>query len=284
MEIIKVINNNNVCIKTDKGKEQIVSGKGIGYAKKPDDTILPSQIQKTYMITDSEMQKRLIELLTEIPEGYIKFSNDLVEYIKNHISWEINDSLLISLADHIYFAIKRKKKGIEFNNPMLDSLRTCYPEELNLGYYCINEIERRLKIKFNLDEAGFIAMHIINARLDPNMSDIYNSTKLINGCLDIVLHIFPDINKQVLSYERFMVHIKYLTQRVIDKQPYDNLLANDDIFLNQIKNTYTDEYKCAKQIEQYILETSSILISDEELITITIHLARLNIESKKDTV
>ena len=31
MKVIKVINNNNVCVLDDSGREQIVSGKGIGF-------------------------------------------------------------------------------------------------------------------------------------------------------------------------------------------------------------------------------------------------------------
>ena len=34
MKIIKVINNNTVSVIDDKGKEQIISGKGIGFGKK----------------------------------------------------------------------------------------------------------------------------------------------------------------------------------------------------------------------------------------------------------
>ena len=33
MKIIKVINNNTVSVIDDKGKEQIISGKGIGFGK-----------------------------------------------------------------------------------------------------------------------------------------------------------------------------------------------------------------------------------------------------------
>ena len=44
MKIIKVINNNNVCILDEKGREQIVSGKGIGFGKKYGDSVEPSHI------------------------------------------------------------------------------------------------------------------------------------------------------------------------------------------------------------------------------------------------
>lgn len=39
MKIIKVINNNTVCTLDKKGREQIVSGKGIGFGKKRGDEI-----------------------------------------------------------------------------------------------------------------------------------------------------------------------------------------------------------------------------------------------------
>ena len=34
MKIIKVINNNTVCVLDENGREQIVSGKGVGFGKK----------------------------------------------------------------------------------------------------------------------------------------------------------------------------------------------------------------------------------------------------------
>ena len=85
MKIIKVINNNTVCVLDDKGKEQIISGKGIGFGKKYGDAPDTSKIQKMYLVTDSALRKRLIECLTEIPYEHIKLTADLVDYITSHI-------------------------------------------------------------------------------------------------------------------------------------------------------------------------------------------------------
>ena len=56
MKIIKVINNNTVCALDKKGKEQIISGKGIGFGKKRGDEVDSAQIQKIYMIADSALR------------------------------------------------------------------------------------------------------------------------------------------------------------------------------------------------------------------------------------
>ena len=55
MKIIKVINNNTVSVIDDKGKEQIISGKGIGFGKKYGDEPDKDKIQKMYLVTDSEL-------------------------------------------------------------------------------------------------------------------------------------------------------------------------------------------------------------------------------------
>lgn len=279
MKIIRVINNNNVCVLSKHGKEQIVSGKGIGFAKKIGDEVLPSQIQKTYLITDSKTQERLIELLSDIPDGYVKFTDELVEHIKTVIPQKLNESLLITLSDHICFAIKRKRQGIEFTNPMMDSLRTCYPEELSLGYYCLEQIENRLKVSLISDEAGFIAMHIINARLETDMTKLYDITKIINSCGEIVLHNFKNADRNSTAFERFMIHTKYLVQRIFDNAPLEEIISKDLDFLGQLKEAFPDEFKCAKEISQYILETKNIQLSKDELITITMHIVKISQEN-----
>ena len=97
MKIVKIINNNTVCTVDEKGKEQIVSGKGIGFGKKRGEAVNPAQIQKIYMITDSALRKRMVECLSEIPYEHIQLTSELVDYISSQISEILNESLIISL-------------------------------------------------------------------------------------------------------------------------------------------------------------------------------------------
>ena len=277
MKVIKVINNNNLCVLDDAGKEQIISGKGIGFGKKYGDMVDQSQIQKTYLITDSELQKKMISMLKEIPSEYMIFTNDMVEHIKSVCSSKLNESLLVTLSDHIAFAIDRKKNGMEFSNPLLDSIAECYPQELALGEYCVQQMENRLEIKMSKDEAGFIAMHIINARLDTKISDVYDITKMINGCVEIAEYYYNRrFDRSDASYERFVTHLKYLAQRLFQNKPLPNTLTDDDTFVKMIKKTCNKHYKCAVCIQEYIMKTYKKNISDEELITLTIHLKKVS--------
>ena len=280
MKVVKVINNNNLCVLDDNGREQIVSGKGIGFGKKYGDMVEVSQIQKTYLITDSELQKKMISMLKEIPSEYMFFTNDIVEHIKKVYPSKLNESLLVTLSDHIAFAIERKKSGIEFTNPLIDSIREAYPEELSLGEYCVEQIRERLDIAMSKDEAGFIAMHIINARLDIKMSDVYEITKMINGCIEIAEYYYQEkFQKDSVSYERFLTHLKYLAQRLFQNKPLPQNLSDDVTFVAMIKKTCNKHYKCAMCIQEYILKTYKKDINDDELITLAIHLKKVSIKA-----
>ena len=280
MKVIKAINNNNLCVLDDAGREQIVSGKGIGFGKKYGDTVDPSQIQKTYLITDSELQKKMITMLKEIPFEYMVFANDIVEHIKNTYSGKLSESLLVTLSDHISFAIERKKSGMEFTNPLLDSIRESYPEELQLGKYCVEQMETQLGIAMTEDEAAFIAMHIINASLGTKMDDVYKITKLINGCIEIAEYYCKEkFDRDSVEFERFLAHLKYLAQRLFQNKPLPNALNDDDAFAIMIRKTCAEQYKCALCIHEYIAKTYRKSINSDELITLTIHLKKLTNKS-----
>lgn len=276
MKIIKVINNNNVCVFDNNGKEQIISAKGIGFGKKYGDEIEPSGDFKVYMITDSSFRKKLIESLSEIPYEIIALTDDLVKYISEHTDGKLNNSLLITLSDHISFAIERKKNGMEFSNPLMDSISEYFPDEFTLGKYCLEKINDRLNVHLSNDEAGFIAMHIINARLGTKMSQVSDITKLVNDCADIADKCFSGkIDKTSVSYERFLIHLKFLAKRLFKAEELPNVLSRDDDILSLIKLKFKKHYKCAKCMQDYILKNYAKTISEDEMLTLAIHLKRI---------
>lgn len=279
MEILRVINNSNVCVLDEYGKEQIVSGKGIGFKKKAGDTVCKEDIQKTYLVTDSDMQRRMIQILQEIPEVYIKFTDSLVEYIRERLDRKLNESLVITLAAHICFSIKRKRNGVDMINPLLDTFKRCYPKELELGNYCLEQIEKKFHISFIPDEAGFIAMHIINARCDNDFNEKYKITKLIGGCIKITETRFPNINKCTDSYEYFTDYLKYIAKRIYSGKDITSVFTHNKDLIKSVNNNHSLEYKCSEDIRKYILETTGYDIMSEGTALMTVHIARITAEA-----
>ena len=79
----------------------------------------------------------LVELLEQIPYEHLLLTDELVETIRQRLKYPLNESLLITLADHISFAIQRSEQGIRFSNPLMAPIREFYPEEYLLGMECL---------------------------------------------------------------------------------------------------------------------------------------------------
>lgn len=280
MRIKKVINNNILCVVDDRGSEMIVTGKGLGFKRKTGERIDPALFEKTYHVEGKAEQRKLRELCEQIPMEHLKLTQDLIEYIKTQITVPLNESLLITLADHISFAIKRKEDGIEFTNPLEGAIMSYYPTEYHLGQHCLRVIETETQVNLNPSEAAFIALHIVNAELNTSMSVMYDITKLIEGALEVVEYYYQrEFDRESLDFNRFVVHLRYFAQRLFQTAPRQ-ADEYDAEFQEMIIRSCKQHYKCAQHIGEYIRNAYQKEVSPEELIYLTIHLKRINLGNK----
>lgn len=280
MRIKKVINNNILCVVDDKGSEMIVTGKGLGFQRKTGERADPSLFEKTYHMEGKAEQRKLRELCQQIPIEHLRLTQDLIEYIKGQISAPLNESLLITLADHISFALKRKENGIEFTNPLQGAIMSYYPTEYHLGQHCLQVIREETRTDLNGSEAAFIALHIVNAELNTSMSVMYDITKLIEGALEVVEYFYrKSFDRESLDFNRFVVHLRYFAQRLFQAAPRQEEEYDAD-FQEMIIRSCKQHYKCAQCIGEYIEKAYQKEVSPEELIYLTIHLKRINLGKK----
>ena len=283
MRIKKIINNNILCVVDEKGNELIVTGRGIGFQRHRGETIDSALIERTYRMEEKTGQRKLQDLLEKIPLEHLNLTESLIEHIQSQIPQKLNESLLITLADHISFAILRKAQGVEFSNPLKGSIMCYYPTEYHLGQYCLRVIREQMGVSLHEDEAAFIALHIVNAELNTNMSEMYEITKLIEGAIDIVEYFYQKkFDRESLDFNRFVVHLRYFAQRLFQgKIMEDEQGERDEMFRQLIMKNCKEHYKCAQCIAEYIKNTYQKDLSEEELTYLTIHLKRINLVSNQ---
>ena len=181
MRIKKVINNNIICAVDEDGSELIATGRGLGYQRRTGERVDESLVQKVYRMVDRGRQRRLRELVEEIPLEHLALTEELVSLIRQQLDQPLNESLLITMADHISFAIRRQQQGIAFENPLCGAVMSYYPAEYRLGRECLRQIRERLGVELPESEASFLALHIVNAELNTEMSQMMDITRLIEG-------------------------------------------------------------------------------------------------------
>ena len=280
MRIKKVINNNILCVIDEKGCESIVTGRGLGFGRKAGQFVDVALVEKTYRMEDKAGQRRLRELVEQIPLDHLRLTEELLVRIQAAVRQPLNESLLITLADHISFAIRRKEQGIEFKNPLAGSILCYYPTEYQLGQQCLEQIRQTCGVALNPDEASFIALHIVNAELNTSMSEMYDITRLIDGVVEVVEYFYREqgrFDRDSLAFNRFVVHLRYFAQRLFqDKMMPDTEEEGDAAFRQMIAKSCARHYKCAQCVAEYVKNTWHKQLSQEELIYLTIHLKRVS--------
>lgn len=282
--IKKVINNNILCVTDAGGSEMIVTGRGIGFGHKAGQPVNSDAVQKIYHMASMPVQQKLMDLLEQIPYDHFLLTDELVSEIRKKIPYTLNEGLLITLADHISFAIKRKEQGVEFKNPLLESIREYYPEEYRMGKACVQRIQEKLSVDLSKDEAGFIALHIVNAELNTTMSITNDITRFVDGCVKVVESYYGRVfDHESLAFSRLAVHLRFFAQRLFQHEQESDDPMQDQDFCRLIASSCKEHYECAKKIAAYVAETWNQELTEEELLFLTIHLKRINLSSEQTT-
>nr|WP_330363401.1 PRD domain-containing protein [Blautia wexlerae] len=272
--IQKVINNNIISAYEESGAEVIVMGRGIGFKKKQGEIVPADQISKIFRIKSRTLTEQFKELLANMPLERVRISDEIISHAKDHLKLKLNQSIYVTLTDHINFAIERVSQGIEPQNALLWEIKRFYPQEFQLGIYALELIHDRLGILLPEDEAGFIALHFVNAEYGTDIRDAVKFPDQMQAIVDIVerdLGILLD--ESSLHYERFMTHIKFLIQRIYRKE----LLFSEDRELSLLmQRKYPREYQCSVKVAEYIMQATGSRLSEEEIMYLSVHIRRVS--------
>lgn len=272
--IEKVINNNIISAYEKSGAEVIVMGRGIGFKKKQGEVVPADQISKIFRIKSRTLAEQFKELLANMPLERVRISDEIISHAKDHLKLKLNQSIYVTLTDHINFAIERVSQGIEPQNALLWEIKRFYPQEFQLGIYALELIQDRLDILLPEDEAGFIALHFVNAEYGTDIRDAVKFPDQMQAIVDIVerdLGILLD--ESSLHYERFMTHIKFLIQRIYRKE----LPSSEDRELSLLmQRKYPREYQCSLKVAEYIMQATGSRLSEEEIMYLSVHIRRVS--------
>lgn len=272
MKVLKVINNNMVSTRDSRGKEIIVMGCGLGFKTKPGSEINESRIERIYKMDNQSQTEQLISLFEELPLEQIELANEVISYAKMHIDKAFNPTIYLTLTDHIGFAIKRNKEGIQTEAPLLYETRRFYPEEYDVGVQAVRMLEERLSIKLPKSEASSIALHLINAEMNTNIDEAMRIHRIIQNTMNIVrMHLQQELDTESIEYERFLMHLRYFAHRIVTEQALND---TDGVLYDMIAISYPNALKCALRIADYIEQGFDFTVTRDEMAYLAIHIQR----------
>lgn len=273
MKIEKIINNNIISSRDDEGNELIVMGCGLGFGKKTGQSPDEEKIEKIFKLDNKDSREHFKELLRKLPLEYVQISNEIISYAKEALGVELNETVYLTLTDHISFAIDRFKEGMLFNNALFEEIKLLYPNEYTVGCHALYLIEKRTGVKLLEDEAASIAIHIVNAEFNSAISTTFTLTQMIREMLEIIGEEIPACSEEAYQ-NRLAINFKYLVHRLLNESPEQT--KSDEILYNFVKTHCCKEYQLIQKVNRFIKEKYDCEMTEEESIYLTLNVKRIN--------
>ncbi len=274
MLVEKVLNNNIISSLDEDNREVILVGHGIGWRAKVGQAVDESKIEKVFRMDTQDSTNQLKQLLLEVTEESVNASVKIIEYASEKLKdKKLNANVYITLTDHINFAAERMQKGLEFRNMLIWETQKLYPEEYAVGVHALEIIQETMGIRLPKNEAGSIAIHIVNAEYDSNMEKTVKMTNIIQQSLNIIRYTFHiEYDETSLNYQRLATHLLYFAQRLLEGKM---LIGGKDFMYDMMKMHYPKQFRCAEQIHNLMETQYEVSIPPEEITFLCAHIVRV---------
>ena len=275
MLLTKKINNNVAFGVDDADHAIVVFGKGIGFHHMPYEITAEDDIQRVF----HDVNSSIASAIASIDDDVLLASSDIVSLAKMELECKLNPNLPFTLADHIQFAIERRKEGLDIDNPLSGDVAFVYPTELGVARTGVAMVNNRVKgADLPEDEACAIALHIVNGEVggandESSISLVMTSAKIMTRVTAIIEEqTGVKLNRESYAYNRFAAHFRYLTARLMKNE--EEKTGNSSLF-EQASSDFPEVYACVKKINDYLLEEYGWQCSREELLYLMMHVNRL---------
>ena len=267
-KVRKVLGNNAILVIDEDGKqESIFIGTGVGFGRRInmlvdiDEVNTVRYIQEKGIDVSSKASKN-DSVFLEIASGIIS------EAVKEFDNFD--KSILLTLADHIAFAVKRMESGLVINNPFKNDIRIMFMEEYDIARRSACIIEDKIGLEINEDEISYITLHLHSARSDMKIDESLLLATIINESISEIEQILNiTINVDSLSYSRLLTHLKYLMLRCKMKEKLK-------IDMNEFtRNKFPVSYSLASGIINRFEKQLKLVIDDNEIGYLAMHIERI---------
>ncbi|MFR4946690.1 PRD domain-containing protein [Thomasclavelia spiroformis] len=272
LKILKVFNNNSVAAISDDLGDIILTGSGIGFQKKAGDLVDQTKIEKTYLFKDDQ-KKRFEQSIAEVPAVYYEIAHKIVSKAVKDLKVDFSGEIFIAISDHLSFAVKRKKENIYLPNIILNETKIIYKEEYKVGLWALNYIENKIGIRLDEDEAGYLALHLVNFSLSNNANNAMKIVTLTKEVLNLIKKTMKvELEEDSIGYTRISTHLKFLAERIFRDDASSVVDTTSDI--REMLKEDARLALCINRIVKLIKERYNYDLSPDEQTYLCIHIKK----------
>lgn len=272
IRVQKILSNNAVIALDSQHREIVAIGRGVGFGKREGDALDPALIESQFLKKSGGVSDVINDLVDTIPIECLLVTQHILQLAQSRLAIEVQETLIFALSDHINFAIQRYKKDQQIRNMLLWDIKKFYAAEFQIAQQAIALINRKFEVELPEDEAGFIALHLANAKVN-DMHDTMQSATIIKDILTIIkIDLKINYDESSVNYQRLITHLKFFSLRMLNKNTIEH---KDNQLYDGIKEAMPHAWLCARKISGYIQKNYGNPLTMDETMFLTIHINRL---------
>ena len=275
---IKRVYNNNVVLATeDDTTEVVLLGKGIGFQRRPGESIDSSSADQRFVAEGLYRAPQLAGLLSDAPSEHIAVARTITELGHATLGLEPRQSLMIPVLDHLTFAVRRAQEGTHIDFPLRWEVAQLYPAEAALGRQVVILVNETLEVQLQDDEWVAFALHFVNQQWTKgDFSKTVAMTETISRVFLRLAELWGrPIDENASSAARFVTHLRYVFARAASDMQLQT--SHLDV-LSAVMQAYPEAAEAAVDIGELIGLAIKRVITDDEISYLALHTSRLYAE------
>ncbi|MFV0394267.1 MAG: PRD domain-containing protein [Coprobacillaceae bacterium] len=205
---------------------------------------------------------------------YLHITKESVCFIKNNLHEEIDTSIYVTFCNFLYTvdSVYDEKHFTIWNS------NTLFHNEFQISQLIIKKLNNEYNFSLNTNHAAKITKLIIAAKFSFSLED---TDKMLIMMLEICKLVKYKFMSGFASYSvtlhSFIEHIKFLAQRILtNTKSFSNTEEWDEPFIKK----YHLAYDCAQNIRFFIHKKYDFILTQTEILFLTIHIHLLVYRAK----
>lgn len=272
MRIDRIINNNVVL--AHQGRERyVLMGRGLGFGARRGDAVDDGLVEQTFVLEEGH-SAHLPEQIAGLPLEHVRAATVAAKLAGQLLDARFTQTNLISLADHVSFAVRRVQQQIEVDYPLQWEVTQLYPRELETARAMVRAIEAELGIELPAGEPSALALHLVNSQFGgAKVSQTLAMTQTIGRVIRLVQDAHDiQLEDESLTLARFVTHLRYLFVRARDE-------GRGNATVPELRTALIAAYRpwlgIAAQIRAVIEQDTGLELTADEELYLALHTARL---------
>jgi beta-glucoside operon transcriptional antiterminator len=267
--------NNNVILACEGGQEVIALGRGLGFSAAVGDAVDAALVEKVFVPQETVEMHRFKDIISDLSYEQIILASKIVDMGKTRLGQPLNQSIVIALADHLDFAVKRLHDHLDIQMPLAWDVQHIYPAEFAVGLEALEIIKAEAGIEFPHAEAAIIALHFINAESEAaDMPGTMKMAQAVKQAVAIIETYFDTVfDENTFDFIGLVTLLRNTIMRFIYPSKAEKQAAADGELYDLVRKRYGQEFACAEKVVSSIEESYGWRFSHNDVSFLTLYIS-----------